>query len=62
MTVFSTAVVVAASPGNTSGSDIHGIVRRAVVVGDGAQVSTASLFAEVGSGPYRASIPEEMYL
>ncbi|MDO3012713.1 hypothetical protein P5V34_01800 [Mycobacteroides abscessus subsp. abscessus] len=57
-----TAAVVVASPENTSGSDIRDIVRRAVVVGDGAQVSTASLFAEVGSGRYRASIPEGMYL
>jgi cell division protease FtsH len=57
-----TAAVVAALPENTSGSDIREIVRRAVLAGDGAHVTTATLLAEVGSGRYRATIPEGMYL
>jgi ATP-dependent 26S proteasome regulatory subunit len=54
-----TAAVVALLPERTSGSDIREIVRRAVLAG---HVSTATLLAEVGSGRYRATIPEGMYL
>lgn len=57
-----TAAVVAALPDNTSGSDIREIVRRAVLSGDRGHVSNASLLAEVGSGRYRATVPEGMYL
>lgn len=55
------AAVVAVLPANTSGSDIREIVRRVVLAGDGA-VCTATLLAEVGSGRYRAAVPEGMYL
>jgi cell division protease FtsH len=51
-----TAVVAAALPDRTSGSDIREIVRRAVLGGDGA-VSTAALLAEVGQGRYRVELP-----
>lgn len=60
-----TAAVTAALPANTSGSDIREIVRRAVLAGDGGDgghVTTATLLAEVGSGRYRPTIPEGMYL
>jgi hypothetical protein len=57
-----TGAVVAALPERTSGSDIREIVRRAVLAGDGGQLSTAALLAEVGSGRYRATVPEGMYL
>jgi cell division protease FtsH len=57
-----TVAVVAALPAHTSGSDIREIVRRAVLAGDGGHVSTAALLAEVGSGRYRATVPEGMYL
>lgn len=57
-----TAAVAAALPEKTSGSDIREIVRRAVLAGDGGHVSTATLLAEVGSGRYRATLPEGMYL
>ncbi|WP_029113627.1 ATP-binding protein [Mycobacterium sp. URHB0044] len=57
-----TAAVVAALPECTSGSDIREIVRRAVLAGDGEHLSTAALLAEVGSGRYRATVPDGMYL
>lgn len=57
-----TPAVAAALPENTSGSDIREIVRRAVLAGNGGHVSTATLLAEVGSGRYRATLPEGMYL
>ena len=57
-----TAAVVAAMPERTSGSDIREIVRRAVLVADGSDVSTATLLAEVGSGRYRATVPNGMYM
>ncbi len=57
-----TAAVAAALPEQTSGSDIREIVRRAVLAGDGGHVTTATLLAEVGSGRYRAAVPEGMYL
>lgn len=44
-------------PAQTSGSDIREIVRRAVLTGDGS-VSTTGLLTEVGSGRYRATVPE----
>jgi SpoVK/Ycf46/Vps4 family AAA+-type ATPase len=56
-----TAAVVAALPERTSGSDIREVVRRAVLSGDGS-VCTATLLAEVGSGRYRAEVPQGMYL
>ncbi|HEX2283988.1 MAG TPA: ATP-binding protein [Mycobacterium sp.] len=60
--VVDTAAVVAAFPEQTTGSDIREVVRRAVLAGDGARVSTATLLAEVGSGRYRAEVPAGMYL
>lgn len=57
-----TAAVVAALPEHTRGSDIREIVRRAVLSGGDGHVSTATLLAEVGSGRYRATVPEGMYL
>ncbi|MEZ0366270.1 ATP-binding protein [Mycobacterium sp. pUA109] len=57
-----TVAVVAALPQNTSGSDIREIVRRAILADDGAKVSTAALLAEVGSGRYRAAVPDGIYL
>lgn len=57
-----TATVVAALPHSTSGSDIREIVRRAVLAGEDGDLSTASLLAEVGSGRYRAEVPDGMYL
>lgn len=56
------AAVVAAVPEHTSGSDIREIVRRAVLKGDDGHVSTVALLAEVGSGQYRATTPEGLYL
>lgn len=58
-----TAAVVAALPEHTTGSDLREIVRRAVLSsGDDVQLTTAALLAEVGSGRYRATAPEGMYL
>lgn len=55
--------MVAALPEHTSGSDIREIVRRAVLAaGDNGHVCTEALVAEVGSGRYRATVPEGMYL
>lgn len=56
-----TKAVVAALPEHTSGSDIREIVRRTVLAGGG-HVDTSMLLAEVGSGRYRATVPEGMYL
>ncbi len=56
------AVVAAALPENTSGSDIREIVRRAALAGDNGHVTTAMLLAEIGSGRYRPTIPAGMYL
>ncbi|BBZ09306.1 hypothetical protein MDOR_34750 [Mycolicibacterium doricum] len=51
------AVVAAALPERTSGSDLREIVRRAVLAAaDGAPLSTDALLAEVGSGRYRAEL------
>ncbi len=55
---------LAALPERTSGSDIRAVLRRAVLVGDGGSVSTATLLTEVASGRYpgRGSgrdVPEE---
>ncbi len=56
-------VVAAALPEHTSGSDLREIVRRAVLSADDTGVlSTAALLAEVGSGRYRATPAEGMYL
>lgn len=58
-----TAAVVAALPEHTSGSDLREIVRRALLTADlNGDLSTAALLAEVGSGRYRAAVPEGMYL
>lgn len=58
-----THAVAAAVPEQTSGSDLREIVRRAVLSADETgQLSTAALLAEVGSGRYRATIPDGMYL
>jgi cell division protease FtsH len=58
-----THAVAAAVPEQTSGSDLREIVRRAVLSADETGLlSTATLLAEVGSGRYRATIPNGMYL
>ncbi|MCA2245868.1 ATP-binding protein [Mycobacterium sp. WUMAC-067] len=57
-----TATVAATLPEKTSGSDIREIVRRAVLAGENGHVGTATLLAEIGSGRYRATIPEGLYL
>ena len=57
-----TAAVVTALPDHTSGSDIREIVRRVVLAGDDGHISTAPMLTEVGSGRYRAAVPEGMYL
>ncbi|QNJ94873.1 ATP-binding protein [Mycolicibacterium fluoranthenivorans] len=58
-----TAAVAAALPERTTGSDLREIVRRAVLSADDTgRLSTAALVAEVGSGRYRATTPEGMYL
>lgn len=57
------AAVVAALPEHTSGSDLREIVRRTVLTTDhNGDLSTAAPLAEVGSGRYRAAVPEGMYL
>ncbi|MBS1696756.1 MAG: ATP-binding protein [Actinobacteria bacterium] len=56
------AAVAAGLPEQTSGSDLREIVRRAVLTADDGSLSTAALLAEVGSGRYRATAPEGMYL
>lgn len=58
-----TAAVVAAVPDQTTGSDLRELVRRAVLsASDAGQLSTAALLAEVGSGRYRATTSQGMYL
>lgn len=58
-----TTTVAAALPEHTSGSDLREIVRRAVLAADDArQLSTAALLVEVGSGRYRPTTSEGMYL
>jgi cell division protease FtsH len=37
-------------------------VRRAVLADEGGRITTATLLAEVGSGRYRAAVPDGMYL
>lgn len=56
-----TAAVAARLPERTSGSDLREIVRRAVLSGEGT-VSTAAVLAEVGSGRYKATVPDGQYL
>ncbi len=56
------AAVAAALPDRTSGSDIREIVRRAVLAAHDGHLTTAQLLAEVGSGRYRATAPDGMYL
>jgi SpoVK/Ycf46/Vps4 family AAA+-type ATPase len=58
-----TAAVAAALPERSSGSDLREIVRRAVLSADeSGKLSTEALLAEVGSGRYRATAPQGMYL
>ncbi|MDO3401268.1 ATP-binding protein [Mycolicibacterium neoaurum] len=58
-----TSAVAATLPEHTSGSDLREIVRRAVLAADDAGLlSTSALLAEVGSGRYRATPTEGMYL
>ncbi|MEE6166335.1 MULTISPECIES: ATP-binding protein [unclassified Mycolicibacterium] len=58
-----TAAVAAALPERSSGSDLREIVRRAVLSADeSGQLSTEALLAEVGSGRYRPTAPQGMYL
>jgi hypothetical protein len=56
------AALAAALPGQTSGSDLREIVRRAVLVAHNGQLSTATLLAEIGAGRYRAQPPTGQYL
>ncbi|BBZ50279.1 hypothetical protein MHEI_19960 [Mycobacterium heidelbergense] len=56
------ATVAGALSENASGSDIREIVRPTAVAGEAGHVSSAALLAEVGSGRYRAAIPERMYM
>ncbi|WP_396911357.1 AAA family ATPase [Mycolicibacterium sp.] len=56
------AAVAAALPEHTSGSDIREIVRRAVLSSGDGHVATATLLAEVGTGRYRATAPDGLYL
>lgn len=57
------ATVAAPLPESTSGSDLREIVRRAVLVAGGGEVSTEQLVSEVGSGRYQARPPQGgMYL
>jgi cell division protease FtsH len=56
------AAVAAALPDRTSGSDIREVVRRAVLAAHDGHLTTAQLLAEVGSGRYRATAPDGMYL
>lgn len=56
------AAVVDTLPPHTSGSDIREIVRRAVLSSNIDGVTTAGLIGEVGSGRYRASISDGLYL
>jgi len=58
-----THAVAAALPEHTSGSDLREIVRRAVLAADDTGLlTTSALLAEVGSGRYRATPTEGMYL
>nr|WP_260758598.1 ATP-binding protein [Mycobacterium sp. SMC-8] len=58
-----TDTVAAALPEHTSGSDLREIVRRAVLAADDTGLlTTTALLAEVGSGRYRATPAEGMYL
>lgn len=58
-----TLAVADAVPEQTSGSDLREIVRRAVLSADDTgRLTTAALLAEVGSGRYRVTIPNCMYL
>jgi cell division protease FtsH len=58
-----THAVAAAVPEQTSGSDLREIVRRAVLSADATgRLTTSALLAEVGSGRYRATAPDGMYL
>lgn len=58
-----TSAVAAALPEHTSGSDLREIVRRAVLAADDTGLlTTSALLAEVGSGRYRATPTEGMYL
>ena len=58
-----TDAVAAALPEHTSGSDLREIVRRAVLAADDTGLlTTSALLAEVGSGRYRATPTEGMYL
>lgn len=58
-----TRAVAAALSDDTSGGDLREIVRRAVLSADQTgRLTTAALLAEVGSGRYRATVPDGMYL
>lgn len=55
--------VVAALPEQTTGSDLREIVRRAVLSADETgRLNTEALLAEVGSGRYRPTTSEGLYL
>ena len=58
-----TRAVAGAVPEQTSGSDLREIVRRSVLSADDTgRLTTAALLAEVGSGRFRVTIPDGMYL
>lgn len=56
------AAVAAALPEQTSGSDLREIVRRAVLAGAEAGISTRGLLDEVGSRRYQGQAPAGLYL
>lgn len=57
-----TSAVAALLPQRTSGSDLREIVRRAVLAGAEAGVTTEALLAEVDSRRYQGQAPEGLYL
>jgi hypothetical protein len=57
-----TIAVAALLPQRTSGSDLREIVRRAVLAGAEAGVTTEALLAEVDSRRYQGQPPEGLYL
>lgn len=56
------AMVAAALPERTSGSDLREIVRRAVLAAPAVGVTTQALLAEVNSRRYQGQAPAGMYL
>lgn len=57
-----TSAVAAMLPEHTSGSDLREVVRRAVLAGAAAGVTTQALLAEIRSGRYQGQAPAGHYL